>query len=254
MTVAARFNAEVQPVQGWQTWGYDYRANVNHPSWWSCHASGTAIDLNAVLHPNGSRGTFTTTEVAAIRRILADLDGTVYWGGDFSGVPDEMHFEINVDPSNPKLAAVAAKLRGVVPASPVPPAVAPARVVSLRAAVNGRYVTAEQRGASALIANPTAIGPWEQFDLVPVGTGKIALRAHANNRFVCADRAGALPLIANRTAIGPWETFTIVPQDGGTIALRAAANGRYVTAERAGALPLIANRTAVGPWEKFTLV
>jgi hypothetical protein len=33
--------------------------------------------------------------------------------------------------------------------------------------VNGFYVCAENAGAAALIANRTAIGPWEQFDLVP---------------------------------------------------------------------------------------
>jgi len=38
--------------------------------------------------------------------------------------------------------------------------------VSLLAFVNNRYVTAENAGASALIANRTAIGTWEQFDLV----------------------------------------------------------------------------------------
>jgi len=30
---------------------------------------------------------------------------------------------------------------------------------------NGKYVTAEDGGASALIANRTAIGPWEKFTL-----------------------------------------------------------------------------------------
>src|SRR5690606_39638530 len=31
---------------------------------------------------------------AEIRKILAEVDGTVRWGGDFSGTKDEMHFEI----------------------------------------------------------------------------------------------------------------------------------------------------------------
>ncbi|SDP17995.1 Lyzozyme M1 (1,4-beta-N-acetylmuramidase), GH25 family [Nakamurella panacisegetis] len=136
---------------------------------------------------------------------------------------------------------------------PIPP-LQQTRVISLRAAVNGRFVTAESGGAAALIANRTAIGQWEQFDLISVGTTQVALRAHADNRFVCADRAGTVPLIANRTAVGLWETFTIVPQPDKTVALRAAVNGRYVTAELAGTRPLIANRTAVGAWEKFTIV
>jgi hypothetical protein len=38
--------------------------------------------------------------------------------------------------------------------------------VSLRANANGQFVTAENAGASPLIANRTAIGPWEEFDLM----------------------------------------------------------------------------------------
>ena len=53
--------------------------------------------------------------------------------------------------------------------------------VSLRAAVNGRYVTAENGGASALIANRAAIGPWERFaEVVPAAS--INLTAQVNNR------------------------------------------------------------------------
>jgi hypothetical protein len=39
-------------------------------------------------------------------------------------------------------------------------------VVSFRAHANGDYVTAEAAGAQPLIANRTAIGPWESFDLI----------------------------------------------------------------------------------------
>jgi hypothetical protein len=35
--------------------------------------------------------------------------------------------------------------------------------ISLQANANGRFVTAENAGASALIANRTAIGTWEKF-------------------------------------------------------------------------------------------
>ncbi|HEV8556097.1 MAG TPA: hypothetical protein VGR06_06820 [Actinophytocola sp.] len=43
---------------------------------------------------------------------------------------------------------------------------APSRVVSLRVRANGRYVAADNAGASALIANRTTIGSSEQFDLI----------------------------------------------------------------------------------------
>jgi hypothetical protein len=39
-------------------------------------------------------------------------------------------------------------------------------VISLKAGINGTYVTAEDAGASALIANRTAIGSYEKFTLI----------------------------------------------------------------------------------------
>jgi beta-glucosidase-like glycosyl hydrolase len=127
-------------------------------------------------------------------------------------------------------------------------------VISLRAHANGDYVTAENAGASPLIANRTAIGPWEEFDEIDLGNGNIALRAHANNEYVCADNTGTSPLIANRTAVGLWETFALIHNSDGSVSLKAAVNGDYVTAENAGASSLIANRTAIGPWEEFDLI
>jgi GH25 family lysozyme M1 (1,4-beta-N-acetylmuramidase) len=122
---------------------------------------------------------------------------------------------------------------------------------SLLASVNGRYVTAEAAGSQSLIANRTAIGPWEQFDQINVGGGYVALRSHANGRYVTAEAAGSQPLIANRTAVGAWEKFKLITNSDGSSSLLANANGRYVTAEAAGSQPLIANRTAIGRWEKF---
>jgi hypothetical protein len=243
--VAGRFNAEVERLGADEVGGYDYRRNVNNPSVWSNHASGTAMDLNWVLHPNGAKGTFTAPQVAAIRRILATCGDVIYWGGDYSGTTDEMHFEINVPPGSTKLTALAAGIRRGAGALPV---------VSLRARVDNRYVTAEARGVQPLIANRTVVGPWEEFDMIAVTTDRIALRSHANDRYVCADAAGRDPLIANRTAIGPWETFTVIHNSDGSTSLQAVANDRYVTAENGGAKALIANRTAIGLWEKFDLL
>jgi hypothetical protein len=240
MYVAGRFHREVEPLQSGQLFGYGYRRNVNNPSVWSNHASGTAIDLNASLHPNTVKNSFSAAEVAAVHRILTFCGGVIAWGGDYTRTVDAMHFEINVDPQDPRLPALAARIRG--------------KVVSLRARINARLVTADKAGASPLIANRTAVGPWEQFDLVDRGAGNVALRAHANGRYVCADHAGASPLIANRTTVGPWETFALLKNPDGSRSLRALANGRLVTAETRGTKALIANRTAVGPWEKFDVI
>jgi hypothetical protein len=124
-------------------------------------------------------------------------------------------------------------------------------VISLRAHANSDYVTAENAGAAALIANRTAIGPWEQFDQVTAANGTIALRSHADNLYVTA---GASPLIADSSTVGTAQTFTLLHNSDGSISLRAAANNDYVTAENAGASSLIANRTAIGPWEEFDLI
>ena len=130
----------------------------------------------------------------------------------------------------------------------------PATTISLRAHANNMYVCADNAGANPLIANRTAIGPWETFDVLDAGNGNIALRSHANNMIVTAENAGNNPLIANRTAIGGWETFQLIHNPDGSVSLKALINNRYVTAENAGAAALIANRTAIGPWEEFDLI
>jgi hypothetical protein len=127
-------------------------------------------------------------------------------------------------------------------------------VVSFRARANSQYVTADNAGASPLIANRTSIGAWESFDMVDAGSGNVALRAHANSQYVTADNAGASSLIANRTAVGQWETFQLVHNSNGTVSLKALANNLYVTAENAGAAALIARSTAIGTWEQFDLI
>ncbi len=127
-------------------------------------------------------------------------------------------------------------------------------VITLRAHANGMLVTAENAGAAPLIANRTAIGFWEQFDQIDLGSGRIALRAHANNLLVTAANNGTGPLIAGSTTIGRAETFDLIHNTDGSIGLRATVNGRYVCAERAGAQPLIANRDWIRSWESFDLI
>jgi hypothetical protein len=74
--------------------GYNYRP-IAGSSTISNHASGTAFDLNATLHPQHASGTFTPAQVTEIHSILDEVDGVVRWGGDYSPQRiDEMHFEI----------------------------------------------------------------------------------------------------------------------------------------------------------------
>jgi len=130
----------------------------------------------------------------------------------------------------------------------------PSPVISLRAHANNMIVTAENAGASALIANRTAANTWEEFDLIGNLDGSVSFRAHANNMIVTADNAGSSPLIANRTAISTWEEFDLIQNADNSVSFRAHANNLIVTAENAGSSPLIANRTAVNAWEEFDLI
>jgi subtilisin family serine protease len=125
--------------------------------------------------------------------------------------------------------------------------------VTMKAAVNNRFVSADGGGARALIANGAAAGAWEQFTVVDNGDGTVGILAAVNGRFVSAESAGTKPLIANRTSVGAWERFTKVTNGDGTVSFRASVNNRYVSAESAGAQSLIANRTGIGAWERFAV-
>lgn len=91
---AKRFHSEVEPLKWPGVWGYAER-KIRGGSSLSNHASGTAIDVNAPAHWLGERGTFSSSQLKRLRRILNDCDGVLRWGGDYSGRKDEMHVEIN---------------------------------------------------------------------------------------------------------------------------------------------------------------
>jgi D-alanyl-D-alanine carboxypeptidase len=99
-----RFNAEVEPIAGsvLDDWSYADRPVTGSTTTFSNHASATAWDLNALKHPRGAKGTYSSAEVAAVRKILAAVvddagDHVFRWGNDYTkAVIDSMHFEINV--------------------------------------------------------------------------------------------------------------------------------------------------------------
>lgn len=109
--VADQFDQRVEPlVAGW-CWGFAYRENRNNPDALSRHSGGIAIDVNAPAHPNGvpTRATFTAPQIAEVHAILAEVDHIVRWGGDYTGTPDAMHFEIDGSPT--EVAQVATRLK-----------------------------------------------------------------------------------------------------------------------------------------------
>lgn len=114
--VAEQMHARVEPIvrDDWHQaddWGFYYRPNANDPNSLSNHSSATAIDYNATRHPNGvaTSATFTPAQIAEIHKILAECDGAVRWGGDYTRTADAMHFEINTNATH--LRAVADRLR-----------------------------------------------------------------------------------------------------------------------------------------------
>lgn len=112
--VAGQFHRRVEPIDGGRPddWGWDDRL-IRGGSDISNHASATAVDLNALRHELGASGTFDGRQVREIHAILAEVDNVVRWGGDYSGRPDEMHFEINASPE--EVARVAERLNPQAP-------------------------------------------------------------------------------------------------------------------------------------------
>lgn len=82
--------------EGWN-WSYASRTIRGSSTALSNHASGTAIDLNAPLHPLGTKPevNFAAWQIKKMREELARWRGVIRWGGDYSGRKDPMHFEIN---------------------------------------------------------------------------------------------------------------------------------------------------------------
>jgi hypothetical protein len=93
--VADRFHREVEQLVSGTCWGWFVKV-IEGSSSISNHASGTAIDLNADQHPMGvaAAKTFTAAQIRACHAIVAACAGVVRWGGDYTGRPDPMHWEI----------------------------------------------------------------------------------------------------------------------------------------------------------------
>jgi beta-glucanase (GH16 family) len=126
------------------------------------------------------------------------------------------------------------------------------QTVSIRASANNTFVSAENAGASPLVANRATVSTWEQFRVIDNGDGTISLQSVINNLYVTADPATGGKLIANRSAISNQERFRKIAQSNGTVALQGVASGMYVSADLNIGNVLIANRASPSTWEQFT--
>lgn len=126
------------------------------------------------------------------------------------------------------------------------------QINSIRASANNTFVSADNAGASALVANRTTVSTWEQFRVIDNGDGTISLQAVINGLFVTADPATGGRLIANRSAVSNQERFRMIAQSNGTVALQVVSTGMYVSADLNIGNFLVANRAAPSGWEQFT--
>lgn len=131
------------------------------------------------------------------------------------------------------------------------PAIADAATIT--ASANGSFVTAENAGASFLIANRATASTWEQFQVISNSDGTTSLQATINGQFVTTDAANGGQLIASQTAIGTNERFRMVAQANGTVSFQAVATNQWVSADLNIGGTLIANRATASTWEQFTV-
>lgn len=126
--LARRWHAEVEPIdQGvMDDWGYAFRQTTGASSW-SCHASGTAVDINATKHPwqTTAARTFTAGQIAAMRRILSDLPLLKWLDGH-----DPMHVEIRKGVTRAEVQTLSARIADSSPSTPEPSPPSPRPSVS----------------------------------------------------------------------------------------------------------------------------
>lgn len=72
--------------------------------------SGTAVSIKPGWYPIGAVDGLPARDVTVLRDILADCEGVVAWGGDLQPAKHS-HLEVVLGPTDPRVAAVAAKLR-----------------------------------------------------------------------------------------------------------------------------------------------
>ena len=104
---AAEFHNLIEPldVGSLDDWGFNFRMVRGTTDKLSNHASGTAIDLNAVKHPLGRVGTIDAAKVPMLKALCKKYALT--WGGEWTR-PDPMHYEVSINAA--KVAALITKL------------------------------------------------------------------------------------------------------------------------------------------------
>lgn len=104
------YSERVEPLRAGTCWGWFVKV-IEGTTTASNHGSATAWDINADQHPMGAPAShnMSPAEIAACREIVRLAGGVLRWGGDYSGRPDPMHWEI--DDTKAAASVLAAKIR-----------------------------------------------------------------------------------------------------------------------------------------------
>lgn len=125
--------------------------------------------------------------------------------------------------------------------------------VGVQASGNGKYVCAENTGASPLVANRDSAQGWEQYKIVYNGDNTISLLSCANGKYLCAVIDENNQLLARSSKIDAWEKFYVNAVNDSEITLQAVANNKYVTVNANNSVLYADGENASAANAKFTI-
>ncbi|WP_310603025.1 cellulase family glycosylhydrolase [Anaerosporobacter sp.] len=101
--------------------------------------------------------------------------------------------------------------------------------ISIQSSANGKYVCAEDEGASPLVANRDSAGGWEQFKVVYNSDNTVSFQSSANGKYLCAVIDESNQLLARSAQIGTWEKFKCTAYGSNEVIIQAVANNKYIS-------------------------
>ena len=106
---AAEFHKNIEPIDvgTYDDWGYNF-AVIPGSNSYANHSSGTAIDIDATLHPWHKKGTFNPIKLVKLQLLVKKYG--LRWGGNYVHSTDEMHFEIVETPIQVRARITSMKL------------------------------------------------------------------------------------------------------------------------------------------------
>jgi hypothetical protein len=131
--------------------------------------------------------------------------------------------------------------------------------VALRSLGTNQYLCAENVGTEPLVANRTAIGPWETFEWQPAplfdglknAPQSIRITSAATSTYVSAVNGKPDNNLTTSTATGSLTKFRVMDEGSGRVSIKAMGTDFYVSALEPTTHTLIANAAEAGPWETF---